>query len=433
MKNVALLLLLLAAPLDFARGEQDTKSTSVTFTKDIAPIVFNNCASCHRAGEVAPFPLLTYAEVKKRTKQILTAVENHQMPPWKPVEGHGDFVGERRMKAADIATLKKWIEEGAVEGDPKNLPPLPKFPEGWAFGEPDLVVKMTEAYTVPAEGRDIYRAFAVPLNLKEDKHIRAVQYRPSNTRVVHHALLFLDITGESRRKDEADPAPGFRCQGLGLGAVSGGSLGGWAPGGLSQPFPDGMGKEVKKNADIVVQLHVNPSGKVEKEQSQIGLWFTKEKPQRQIAMMPLSDWQINLPAGQKDIKITDSVVLPVDVDLIGIIPHAHYLGKECKVWAKLPDGKETPLIWIKDWDFDWQEQYRYKEILRLPKGAELNMIWTYDNSASNPRQPSNPPRRVRFGEQTEDEMAMAFLQVATLNPGDNLKLYLALLAKRRGK
>jgi hypothetical protein len=425
MKNVALLLLLLAA--------QETKSSSVTFTKDVAPIVFANCASCHRAGEVAPFPLIAYGDVKKRAKQMMTAVESHQMPPWKPVEGHGEFVGDRRMKPADIVTLKKWVDQGCVEGDVKDLPALPKFPDGWAFGEPDLIVKMPEEYTVPAEGRDIYRAFAVPLNLKEDKYVRAVQYRPSNNRVVHHALLFLDITGESRRKDEADPAPGFKGQGLGLGAVSGGSLGGWAPGGVSQPFPEGMGKEIKKNADIVLQLHVNPSGRVEKEQSQIGLWFTKEKPQRMVSMMPLSDWQINLPAGQKDIKITDSVVLPVDVDLIGIIPHAHYLGKECKVWAKLPDGKETPLIWIKDWDFDWQEQYRYKQIVRLPKGAELNMIWTYDNSASNPRQPSNPPRRVRFGEQTEDEMAMAFLQVATVNPGDNLKLYLALLAKRRGK
>jgi hypothetical protein len=292
---------------------------------------------------------------------------------------------------------------------------------------------MPEAYTVPAEGRDIYRAFAVPLNLTEDKYVRAVQYRPSNTRVVHHALLFLDITGESRRKDEADPAPGFRGQGLGLGAVSGGSLGGWAPGGVSQPYPDGMGKEVKKNADIVLQLHFSPSGKPEKEQSQIGLWFAKERPQRMVAMMPLSDWKINLPPGVKDIKVTDSVVVPVDVDLVGIIPHAHYLGKECKVWAKAPDGKEIPLIWIKDWDFDWQEQYRYKQIVRLPKGSELNMVWTYDNSASNPRNPSNPPKRVTFGEQTENEMAMAFLQVATLNQGDALKLYLALLAKRRGK
>jgi len=426
MRTLALLLVLLAA--------QDTKSaSSVTFTKDIAPIVFRNCASCHRAGEVAPFPLVAYGEVKKRAKQLVTAVESRQMPPWKPVEGHGEFVGDRRMKAADIAALKKWVDQGCAEGDAKDLPPLPKFPEGWAFGEPDLVVKMPEEYTVPAEGRDIYRAFAIPLNLKEDKYVRAVQYRPSNTRVVHHALMFLDVSGESRKKDEADPAPGFKGLGLGLGAVSGGNLGGWAPGGVSQPFPEGMGKEVKKNADIVLQLHVNPSGKVEKEQSQVGLWFTKEKPQRTVSMMPLSDWQINLPAGQKDIKISDSIVLPVDVDLIGIIPHAHYLGKECKVWAKGPDGKEIPLIWIKDWDFDWQEQYRYKQTVRLPKGSELNMIWTYDNSASNPRQPSNPPRRVRFGEQTEDEMAMAFLQVATLNPGDNLKLYLALLAKRRGK
>jgi hypothetical protein len=425
MRILALILFVLAV--------QDPKPSSLTFTRDVAPIVFQNCASCHRAGEVAPFPLVAYGDVKKRAKQLVTAVDSRQMPPWKPVEGHGEFIGERRMKAADIATLKKWVDQGCAEGDAKDLPPLPKFPEGWAFGEPDLIVKMPEAYTVPAEGRDIYRAFAIPLNLTEDKYVRAVQYRPSNNRVVHHALMFLDITGESRRKDEADPAPGFKGQGLGLGAVSGGSLGGWAPGGVSQPFPDGMGKEVKKNADLVLQLHVNPSGKVEKEQSQIGLWFTKEKPQRLVGMMPLSDWQINLPPGQKDIKITDSVTLPVDVDLIGIIPHAHYLGKECKVWAKTPDGREMPLIWIKDWDFDWQEQYRYKKLMRIPKGSELNMIWTYDNSASNPRQPSNPPRRVRFGEQTEDEMAMAFLQVATLNPGDNLKLYLALLAKRRGK
>jgi hypothetical protein len=427
MKTAAAILLLLLL------GAQESKSSSVTFTKDVAPIVFQNCASCHRPGEVAPFPLLTYADVKKRSKQILTAMESRQMPPWKPEEGHGDFVGERRMKPADIAVVKKWVEEGAVEGDPKKLPPLPKFPDGWAFGEPDLIVKMPEAYTVPAEGRDIYRAFAVPLNLTEDKYVRAVQYRPSNNRVVHHALLFLDITGESRKKDAADPGAGFRGQGLGLGAVSGGSLGGWAPGGISQPYPDGMGKEVKRNADVVLQLHFSPTGKPEKEQSQIGLWFSKEKPQRMVAMMPLSDWQINLPPGEKEITITDSVVLPVDVDLIGIIPHAHYLGKTCRVWAKGADGKEIPLIWIKDWDFDWQEQYRYKNPVRLPKGAELNMVWTYDNSASNPRQPSNPPKRVRFGEQTEDEMAMAFLQVAPFSQGDALKLYLALMAKRRAK
>jgi hypothetical protein len=414
-------------------GFQETKSATLTFTKDVAPIVFQNCASCHRPGEVAPFPLLTYADVKKRSKQLLSAMESRQMPPWKPEAGHGDFVGERRMQPAEIAAFKKWVEEGAAEGDPKDLPPLPKFPEGWAFGEPDLVVRMPEAYTVPAEGRDVYRAFAVPLNLTEDKYVRAAQYRPSNNRVVHHALLFLDITGESRKKDQQDPAPGFRGQGLGLGAVSGGSLGGWAPGGISQPYPDGMGKEVKKSADIVLQLHFSPTGKPEKEQSQIGLWFSKEKPQRMISVMPLSDWQINLPAGEKDITITESVTLPVDVDLIGIIPHAHYLAKTCKVWAKGTDGKEIPVIWIKDWDFDWQEQYRYKQPVRLPKGAELTMVWTYDNSASNPRQPSNPPRRVRFGEQTEDEMAMAFLQVAPLNQGDALKLYLALIAKRRGK
>ncbi len=427
MRKMAALVLVLALGAE----AQDTKP-SLTFTKDVAPIVFQNCASCHRPGEVAPFPLLTYGDVKKRGKQLVTAVESRQMPPWKPEAGHGDFVGERRMKAADIATLKKWVEQGCAEGDAKDLPAMPKFPEGWAFGEPDLIVTMSEEYTVPAEGRDIYRAFVVPLNLSEDKYVRAYQFRPSNNRVVHHALMFFDITGESRKKDEQDPGPGFKGLGLGLGAVSGGSLGGWAPGGVSQPYPDGIGKEVKRNADLVLQLHFSPTGKVEKERSQVGLWFSKEKPQRMVVTIPLSDWRINLPAGAKDVKVTDTVSLPVDIDLIGIIPHAHYLGKECHVWGKTGEGKEIPLIWIKDWDFDWQEQYRYKQIVRVPKGSELNMIWTYDNSASNPKNPSNPPKRVHFGEQTEDEMAMAFLQVAPATQADAIKLYLA-LAMKRGK
>ena len=210
-------------------------------------------------------------------------------------------------------------------------------------------------------------------------------------------------------------------------------MGGWAPGGLSQPYPDGLGKEVKKNADIVLQLHFNPTGKPEKEQSQVGLWFTREKPQRMVAMMPLSDWQINLPAGQKEITITDSVVLPVDVDLIGIIPHAHYLGKECKAWATTPEGKEIPLIWIKDWDFDWQEQYQYKSLLWVPKGSTVRMEWTYDNSAENPRNPSSPPRRVRHGEQTEDEMAMVFFQVAPKDRADLMRLMLGTMGGARKK
>lgn len=428
MRHATVLILAL-----LATGAAQDKPAAVTYTKHIAPILFGNCTICHRPDEAAPFALLTYADAKKRGKQLLQAVESKQMPPWKPEAGHGDFVGERRLKAEDLAALKAWVDGGCAEGDSKDLPKPPKFPDGWAFGKPDLVVKMPEAYSVPAEGRDIYRAFVVPLGLKEDKFVRAVEFRPSNRKVVHHALMFLDIMGESRKRDQQEPGPGFRGLGLGLGALSGGSLGGWAPGGLSQPFPDGISKEIKQNADLVLQVHFNPTGKVEKEQSEVGIWFAKEKPRQLVQMIPLSEQRIDIPAGATAHRIADKLVLPVDVDLIGIIPHAHYLGKECKVWAKTPEGTEIPLVWIKDWDFDWQEQYRYKKVVRLPKGSELHMVWIYDNGADNPRNPVKPPKRVRFGEQTEDEMAMAFLQIATIRPGDMMQLLIAMGAKQFGR
>src|SRR6185295_2174508 len=205
MRMTVALLFLVSAPL---RGEQDAAS-AVTFTKDVAPIVFARCADCHRPGEVAPFPLLEFGDVKKRAKQILGVVESGRMPTWKPVEGHGAFVGERRVKPGELATLRKWVDQGCVEGDAKDLPPLPKFPEGWAFGEPDLIVTMPEAYTVPAEEKDIIRAFVIPTGLAERKFVRATQFRAGDSLVVHHSLIYADASGESRRQDEEDPAPGF--------------------------------------------------------------------------------------------------------------------------------------------------------------------------------------------------------------------------------
>jgi len=420
MRTAAIVLLLLAT--------QETKPTAVTFTRDVAPIVFANCTSCHRAGEVAPFPLVDYQDVKKRAKQLLAVVESRRMPPWKPVEGYGGFVGERRLKPADIDVLKKWTEQGCEEGDAKDLPPLPKHPEGWAFGEPDLVLTMAEPYTVPAEGQDVLRAFAIPLGLTEGKYVRALQYRPSNSRIVHHALFYLDSSGESRRKDEADPEPGFDGWKIGVPALLN-LVGKWNPGAFSHPFPDGMGKEVRKNADLVMQVHFSPSGKPETEHSRLGLWFTKEPPRRIVMPLPLVNVKLDLPPGEKDLRVTDRIVLPVDIDVIGVMPHAHYLARECRIWAKDPEGKEIPLLWIKDWDFNWQEQYRYPDLIRLTRGTELNMLWTYDNTSSNPRNPANPPRRVRWGQQSQDEMAVVRLQIAPVNPADRMKLYFSLFDK----
>jgi len=420
MRKVAAFLLLL--PMLGVQA-QETKS-SVTFTKDVAPLFFKYCASCHRSGEVAPFPLMEYGDVKKRAKQLLTAIESRQMPPWKPSEGYGHFMGERRMKSEEIDTVRAWVQQGLAEGDAKDLPPTPKFAEGWAYGEPDLVVKMPDPYTVPAEGRDIIRAFWIPLNLPETRFVSAVQIRCRNLQVVHHAVLYVDPVGESRRKDEADPEPGFDGNRIGLSAVSGGILSSWLPGGIQLPLPDGMGKDVKKKCDLVLQLHFNPIGKAVKEEAQIGFWFLKEPPRRLIATVPLFQSNINLPPDQKDLLIKDKYVLPVDVDMIGIRAHAHNLAREVKIWGKDPEGREIPILWIKDWDFAWQEQYRFKELIRLKKGTELHMHWIYDNTTGNPKNPSNPPIRVKFGERDVDEMAMAGVQVALFDPSDKLKIYL---------
>ena len=388
-----------------------------TFNKDIAPILFKNCAACHRPGEVAPFPLLTYADAKKKAKTIVRVTQDRIMPPWKAEHGFGEFVGERRLSDAQIALLQKWFDAGTPEGI--GAPPAPpKFVEGWQLGEPDVILKMPEAFTVPAEGRDVYQCFVLPSNLTEDKYLTAVEYRPSNRRVVHHALLFLDTSGKARELDAADPGVGYHRFG-GIGFTPSGGLGGWAPGAFPHPLPDGVVRVVKKNSDLIIQTHFHPNGKSEQEQSQVGLYFSR-KPVKKLAMsFPLAFRLLNIPPGEKNYKVTASFVTPADVEVVGITPHAHLLGKEMKVTATLPNGAVQPMIWIKNWDFNWQDQYLYAKPIKLPKGTRLQMDYTYDNSSENPANPNNPPKRVTWGEQTTNEMAICFFQFVAENDALN--------------
>jgi len=389
-----------------------------TFNKDIAPIVWNNCAGCHHAGEVAPFNLTSYQDVKKRAKQITKITHSRTMPPWKAEDGYGDFEGERRLTDAQIALIAQWAADGAPEGDAKDLPPLPKFTEGWQLGEPDIVVKMTEPFTVRAERPDIFRVFVVPLNIPQGKYVRAVDYHPSNRKITHHALLFLDNTGMARTLDEAEPGPGYTRAG-GVGFLPSGGMGGWAPGAAPHRFPDGAAKVVGPHTDLVIQTHFHPSGKVEVEQASVGIYLTDEAPKRTVATLPLGVRStIDIPPGVKDYKWSDAFTIPVAVEIPAITPHAHYLCKDMEVWATLPSGEKKWLIWIKDWDFDWQGQYRYKKPVELPAGTKVEMVYTYDNSADNPRNPNSPPKRVHRGEQTTDEMGITFISLMPKNPTD---------------
>jgi hypothetical protein len=387
-----------------------------TFNQDIAPILHQNCAACHRPGQVAPFSLLTYNDAVRRAALIAAVTARHYMPPWKAEPGYGHFQDERRLTDAQIALIADWARNGAPEGDPARRPTPPQFASGWQAGKPDAVFTVAQPFSIPADGRDVFQCFVIPLNFASDHYVKTVEFRPGNPRVVHHALFFLDTSGEARKLDAETPDPGYPCFG-GPQIQPSGGLGGWAPGATPEPLPNGVAHIVGKTADLVIQIHYHPSGKPEADQSSIGLTFG-DVPQKGLAGMMLGTRSIDLAPGVADQTVTDWALVPEDVDLIGITPHAHLLCREMKVDARLPDGKIEPLIWIKDWDFNWQGQYQYASPVHLPKGARIEMRYVYDNSTNNPRNPSNPPKRVTFGEQTTNEMALLFLQAVLPRPSD---------------
>jgi hypothetical protein len=393
-----------------------------TFNKDIAPILWKNCSGCHRPGEVGPFPLLTYKDAVKRADFLAEITQSKRMPPWKAEPGFGEFHDERRLTDAEIKTLSDWADSGAIEGDAADLPQPPKFPEGWQLGTPDLVLKAPAAFDIPADGKDVYRCFVIPIPTETDRTVAAVEFRPGNSKVVHHAILFLDNTGAARKKDEADPGPGYASFG-GPGIIPTGGLGGWAPGAMPRMLPDGLGKYIRKGSDLVLQIHYHPDGKPETDQSTVGIYFTKTPAKHIVGGLAVRTRELDIPAGENLYHVTaQSAPLPVDAEAIGISPHMHYIGKEMKVVAETSDGKTIPLIWIKDWDFNWQGQYQYRSPIKLPKGTVIKLDAYYDNSEANPRNPSQPPKRVHWGEQTTDEMCLLAVQIVTDKNADLLKI-----------
>jgi mono/diheme cytochrome c family protein len=395
-------------------GANTDKAGVPTFNKDIAPILYQNCSNCHRPGEVAPFALLSYQDAAKRAGQIAAVTQARVMPPWKATPGYGDFLDERRLTDQQIATIHEWATHGAPEGDLSLKPVPPKFPDGWLGGQPDQVFKMTQPYSVAAEGADVFRCFVIPLNATEDEYVKMVEFRPGNARIVHHAILFMDSRGEAR-KLETVPGQGYPCVG-GPGLDITGALGGWAPGTQPAPAGPGVAHTVQKGSDVVLQIHYHLDGKVEQDQSMFGLTLAKEPPTKGLTLFVLGNQKIDIPAGDNHYVVKASGVLPMDVEAIAVFPHAHYLCKDMKVNAHLPDGTARSLIWIKDWDFNWQGAYRYASPMKLPQGTRLDMEYTYDNSAANPHNPSSPPREVKFGEQTTNEMAFAFVSITLESP-----------------
>ena len=399
------------------------ESPTPTFSHDVAPILLRRCARCHHTGAVAPFPLLTYADVHKRAQLIAVVTAKRFMPPWLPTEPR--FQGDRRLTDAELATLQRWAAAGAPAGKLEQTPLPPTFPVGWPLGTPDLEAAMRAPYSVPADGPDQYRCFVIPLSRAPVRYVRAIDIEPGNSGVVHHALLFQDVTGEARRRDNG---AGYSCFGT-PGFLPARGLGGWTPGKQALDAPPGMAETLYPGADLVLQVHYHPTGKPETDRTRVALYFTTEKPRQHLTDIPLGSNRIDIPAGDRAYKVTDHFTVPVDVEAISIIPHAHYICRDMLGIAILPGGARLTLIHIPEWNFDWQEQYRYRAPLRLPAGTRLEMEFTYDNSEDNPRNPNHPPRRVQYGPSSTDEMAGLHVEVVPVRASDEDELGQALWGK----
>ena len=411
-KKVGLVLLSLATIWSPPAGaSQNSGRGPFTFARDVAPIIFQHCAPCHRPGETAPFSLLTYSDVRRRSRQIVELTRNRAMPPWKPAASFGGpFVGERRLTDEEIDTLAAWVGEGAAEGDPADLPPMPSWPEGWRLGTPDLVLGMSEPYTLPADGPDVFRNFVLPIPISGAKYVAALEVHPNN-RAVHHANLRIDPTRSSRERDEQDPRPGYEGPISPNAQYPDGHFLAWTPGQLTPRAAEGMAWRLEPGSDLVIQIHMRPSGRPESIHPSVGFFFTDDPPARTPVMLRLGRQQIDIPAGESRYVTRDRYRLPVDVHVYALQPHAHFRAKEVKGFATLPDGTTRWLIVIPNWDFNWQDVYRFVEPVFLPKDTTLSLEWTYDNSSGNPRNPDHPPRRVLYGQNSTDEMGDLWLQV----------------------
>jgi tetratricopeptide (TPR) repeat protein/mono/diheme cytochrome c family protein len=394
----------------------------LTFTRDVAPVLFARCAVCHGTGQTAPFSLLTYEDVRPRARRIAEVVRRRAMPPWKPEPGHGSFQGERRLPDTEIATIERWVAEGMLQGNPADLPPPPAHSEGWQLGTPDVVVQMAEPYVLPAQRRDVFRTFVIPIPVGAPAYVRALEFLPGNARVVHHANIKIDRSRLSRRRDADDPGPGYEGGGSREATFPDGMFLGWTPGQSPRTSPDGMSWRLEPDSDLVVELHLMPGDAPEPVQVRVGLFFTDQRPTRTGYMLRLGRQDIDIPAGRRDYVNADAYTLPVDVDVLAVQPHAHFLARDARAWATLPGGAVVPLIYIKDWSFHWQDAYAYTQPVALPRGTVIEMRYTYDNSAANRLNPNRPPRRVTFGQTSASEMGSLWLQVVPPNPRDLARL-----------
>lgn len=394
--------------------ESPPSSELITFNRDIAAILFQACANCHRPGEAGPFPLLSYQDAKSHARQIVAVTKARIMPPWLPEPGELKFADELRLSETQIALIEKWVEEGALEGPPSDPLGVPSFVAGWQLGKPDLIVKAEKPYRLPASGTDQYWNFIFRTPTNQTRWLKAMEIRPGDKRVVHHANVLVDRM-QSARAQETSPGAGFGGMEIKIESEAfdpDSHFLFWKPGTVPYTEPEGMALRLDAGTDLVLNIHLQPSGKQEWIQPSLGLYFT-DRPATLFPMLLQleNDRHLDIPPGEKDFVVTDEFTLPEDVGLLAIYPHAHYLGRDLQAVATFPDGRKKSLIHIPNWNLNWQAVYRYADPVELPSGTVISMRYSYDNSGENVLNPNNPPKRVTAGNRSSDEMAHLWLQV----------------------
>lgn len=395
-----------------------------TFSKDVAPILYQNCATCHRPGEIAPMSLLTYKDARPWAKAIRDEVSDGTMPPWHADPKHGRFANDRSLTSTEKEVLVQWANGGAPEGTPADLPPLPKFTEGWQLGEPDLVLRLPVDYEVPADGFIEYEYFEIPTNFTEDTWLEGLEVRPGDRSVVHHVILFVRPPAALRRPAAFSFARGMqipagqsggprepegqptRPRGRSLFPApqrGGAMIGGFAPGSQTLQLAPGSAILLPAGSTLIAQMHYTTSGTPTTDRTSFGLHFAKETPKVEMRMGTLVNGQLHIPAGASDYSIAAEMTATADVTLRQLLPHTHLRGKSWEYTATYPDGRSEVILSVPKYDFNWQTDYVFAEPLKLPKGTKIRAVAHYDNSAANPANP-DPTADVKWGDQTWEEM-----------------------------
>jgi hypothetical protein len=376
-----------------------------TYARDVAPILQRHCQECHRPGQVGPMALLTCADARAWSEMIREVVDERRMPPWHADPRWGHFSNDRRLPEADRAALLGWVDAGCPEGDANDAPPPRAFPEGWAIGTPDVVLRMEQAAAIPAraKGGVPYLYFDVPTHFTEDRWVQAVEARPGNRAVVHHIVVYVREPGQKRQKDHPD---GF----------SRGLLVAFAPGDLPAVFPEGAAKKIPRGAVLQFEMHYTPNGVAQTDRSCVGLVFARRPPVREVRTRCALDERFAIPPGADNHEVRAAVSFERDVELLGLFPHMHLRGKDFTYRAVYPDGKSETLLSVPRYDFNWQSNFRLARPLPLPAGTRLECTAHFDNSSANRNNP-DPRKLVRWGGQTWDEMMVGFVDYAYAGKG----------------